>query len=256
MAYAQAGEYSMGGRSRAMGGADVTLSGAFSPFTNIGSAAFSGISSLCFSAGNLYGIEGLNYAGAGYQKQLTNAVLAVSLYRFGDRLLNEHKLGVGYSHKIRFVSIGFQLNYLQLNVGSFGVSGRLIPEFGGLAELIPGVFVGAYMFNILPLLTDPENKTGFPASLKAGISYHPSKNLMLNLDVHDRLNEGTIWCAGLEYGFREKIIARIGVRSDPVRYSFGWGLPLKRINVDYALDLNPLLGMSNQVSLNYLIRKK
>ncbi len=255
-AYSQQGDYTLGARSFGMGSANTALPDYFSSFNNIGGLASTDRSSILFTIKNLYAVDGLNSLGAAYNHKFAKSAFAFSLYRFGDQLLNEHKIGLGYSHKIGFVSLGAQINYLQYSVKSYGTVGAFVIEFGGMANIFPKILVGAYIFN--PSLTKigNEQKEPLPIIIKAAIAYQPDTKTTLTIEARQKINFTTGIKIGLEYIFKEKFPLRTGIILRPPRFSCGFGIHLRKFQMDYATSIDPHLGMSNQLSIAYLLKIK
>ena len=57
--------------------------------------------------------------------------------------------------------------------------------------------------------------------------------------------------SGVEYKLGRIAYARIGVSTNPARYTFGFGLEMKKLTVDLSSSIHQQLGYSPQVSLQY-----
>jgi hypothetical protein len=253
---AQQGDYSLGARSSAMGGAHVTLYDQYAVFNNPGGVASLDKSAILFSVKNLYTMRGLSVLGTAYNHQYRQGAFMISLYRFGDQLFNEHKIGMGYSHKISFVSLGIQLNYLQHAIRSIGSSGSFVIEAGGMAMIFPGITLGAYIFNPNRAVMDGFSVEPVPVMLKTGIAYQPDERTLLVCEVHRYPDHSARTKAGMEYILKERFPLRTGVVFKPVRISIGFGIYLKKFRLDYSAEMDPELGMTNQFSVIYLMGKK
>jgi hypothetical protein len=204
----------------------------------------------------LYGFSGLLKVAAGLNGEVLKGMGTINLYRFGDDLLNEHKLGIGYSHKIRYVSIGLQLNYIQYRIEGYGSAGSVSVEFGGVVELLPEIHFGAYIFRPVISNADPDSGGFLPTLLKTGLSYRPVSNLMLNVEYQYYIFTGQYLSFGMEYVAREKIALRTGINLQTLRSTFGIGFCPNRLKIDYAIDLHPLLGLSHEFTAIIIITKK
>ncbi|MBR9997818.1 MAG: hypothetical protein KFF73_02550 [Cyclobacteriaceae bacterium] len=246
---AQQGDYSLSARSSGMGGAHSAIADPFSTFNNIGGAAIPEKTTLIFAIKNLYSIEGLFAMGAACNQKFREGTFVFSLYRFGDRLFSEHKIGIGYSHKIRFISLGIQVNYLQHSVEASETSGTLVIEAGGIVTILPGLTLGAYMLNpnkatIGRTLTEP-----VPVIMKTGLAWEPDPGILLSIDLHRGPDDRNQVSMGMEYILNEVFPLRVGGVFDPTRFSAGFGIILKRLTIDYGAELDPRLGMTNQFSV-------
>jgi hypothetical protein len=253
---AQQGDYSMGARSSGMGSANVALADPSSAFNNMAGVARQEKSSILFSIKNLYSLEGLFALGAAYNQKYKQGAFLFNLYRFGDRLFSEHKFGMGYSHQIRFVSLGVQLNYLQQSIESFGTSGSIILELGGMAEIFPGLILGAYISNPNRATIGRYVREPLPVVMKTGLAYKPDEKITLCWELQRGPDDHTFLKIGLEYILSEIFPLRAGTVLNPARFTYGFGIHLKKIQLEYGTELNALLGITHQLSINYQFSRK
>ena len=101
-------------------------------------------------------------------------------------------------------SLGLKINYFQTNIEGFGRSARPVLELGGTAELFPGVFFGAHLYNITRAAISKASLNYLPTIVKTGISYRPSDNLMVNVETEKELSSPAQFKAGIAYSFEEK----------------------------------------------------
>jgi len=254
--YSQQGDYNLGARATGMGSATTALSDNFSSFNNIGGLASIEQSSIVFTLKNLYAVDGLYIIGAAYNLKYTQGAIVLSFYRFGDHLFNEHKIGLGFSHKISFVSLGVQVNYQQYAVKSYGTVGAFVFEFGGVANILPEISVGAYIFNPTMATIGNDQKEPLPIIVKVAVAYHPERKTTIICETQQEVNFTTRIKIGLEYILKEKIPLRTGIIFWPARYSCGFGIHIRKFQLDYATSIDSQLGMTNQFSITYLFTKK
>lgn len=254
--FAQQGDYSMGARSLGIGGADTALPGSFSCFNNQAGVCRQEGSSLLFTIRNLYSLSGLFAMGAAYNLKYRQGAFLLTLYRFGDQLFSEHKFGIGYSHQIRFVSLGIQVNYLQQQLYASGSRGSFLIEVGGMAEILPGVLIAAYLLNPNRATIGRESREPLPVMMKTGIVYQPDDKISVCLDVQHGPDDFTRVRLGMEYVLGSLVPLRSGVNFNPARWTFGFGIYLKKFTLDYAFSLDPLLGLTHEISVHYLPVKK
>lgn len=248
--YAQNGVYRAGARSSGMSGASITVEDALSGFNNIGALASQDDLNAYFSTSVLYGIPGLLKMLAGLNAGVFSGVAAIHFFRFGDDVLSEHKLGIGYSHKIRFVSIGMQINYIQSRMKGYGTAGEMAIECGGMVFIDERIRFAMLVCLPLGAFVHPERMPIVPASLKAGVSFRPVKGLMINAEYQQRIFFKRSFFLGLEYQIRELIALRTGVDPSNIRATFGFGVRPGRWTIDYAIDYHFLLGSSHEFTLS------
>jgi hypothetical protein len=253
-AHAQYGNYNAGGRSRGIANTSITISDAFAAYNNIAGLALQDGITICLFSSIYYGIPGLLAIGAGVNSKIhEKGAISLNFYRFGDNLFNEHKIGCGYSHEVRFVSLGCQINYIQYKIEGYGSKGLPVFELGGIVKMLQKLHFGAYIS--YPLQSDPfHTREGIlPILLKTGMSYRPVSNLMLNIEYQYYLHQLGTFSTGLEYVIRKKIALRTGIILRMQRSSFGIGFMPGNFRINYAVDIHPLLGISQEVSVTLKI---
>lgn len=250
---AQASVDQSGARSMGMANASVSISDAWAVFNNIGALAGSDECIFGFSYLSLYGIDGFNAASACMSLPVNDFNYGFGVYYFGDAVYNESRLTAGASHQINFVSIGVSATYLRYNVLEFSSAGGFMLEVGGKAELLPGFHIAACIFNV------NKGKAGgkaAPVLMKAGVSYQPGENLMINIDLEKETTRPTALKPGIEFTLVPQIRFRSGFSTNSGSAHFGLGFRSGFVEVDYAVSNHRRLGLSNQVSANIQLRRE
>lgn len=175
----------------------------------------------------------------------------VELYRFGDKLYNEQRLGIGYAHQVGMVSLGAKADLMQVHVEEFGSKRVVAFSFGGQSEVVPGLVVGAHVYNLGQAKLAEFQDERIPTVMTAGLSYRPGKKVMLNVETEKDLERDADFKAGLEYQVIEKLALRTGFSTLNQSASFGAGFQVRAFQVDYALSTQSRLGVSNHVSVGY-----
>jgi hypothetical protein len=249
-AFTQNGSYELGARSLGLSGSTITVSDAYAGFNNIGALAGQQGISVCFSSSILYGIPELLKIGIGLNGELLKGIGSVNIYRFGNGDLSEQKISLGYSHQIRFVSLGIQISYIQFLISSYGSAGSLSLEIGGLIKFSKKFIIGGYLFHPLGSGRKSDNPDFLNTILKTGVSYRPSENLMANIEYKWNFGRELILFAGLEYMVRGKVALRTGFNINSLQSTMGIGFRPGKFRLDYAVLIHPVLGISNELSVN------
>lgn len=255
LAYSQNGSYQFGARSAAMGGASLTLTDEYSLFNNIG--ALGSIEDHGVFAGyqNRYGVTEFQVIGGGavYNNRIGN--LGVGYYKFGDDLFSEQRIHLAIGNKIQMISLGIGVDILQYHIESVGTKQAIAIEFGGVAEITPQLSFGAHIFNVAQAELDPELEEPLPTVMKAGISYKPSDELILTIEVEKDLDFDEIIKAGIEYKIVEAVFLRTGISTQPFIAAFGVGFHPRKLKFDYSFLNDSELGNVHELSVAYKIGK-
>ncbi len=257
-AWAQLENPAMGGRAKGIANAAVAVRDHWAIFNNVGGLA--GVKSYTgqIAYNNRFGIANFQTFALGLTAPIKVGVVGLSVSRFGDNVYSEQRIGLGYGHQIKNVSLGAKVNYVQVSIQDLGSKGTLVFEFGGVAQLSKEVMFGAniYNFNQGVFNTALGEEEKLPVIMKAGISYRPLKVLMINAETEKSIDLPAMLKVGLEYEIVPKIYVRTGIQTQPTTNYFGIGFQPKQFQLNYALTTNNLLGISHHLSFTYQLGKK
>jgi hypothetical protein len=242
-----------GARGAAMGNASVTFSDINSAFSNQAGLAF--LEGLSFTA---YGerrflAEGLNsylFAAAFPDAKIGTFGLSVNYFGFKD--YNEQKIGLAYARKLaKNFSLGVQLDYLGTRIPNYGAAHSVTVEIGLLAKLSEKFSLGAHIYN--PTHSKVGAQERLPSLVNIGLAYSPSKKVtltgQLEKDIYDHPFAGRV---GVEYRPVEALSLRAGiVASEAAQASFGIGVLVQSLRIDFATSYHQILGFTPSVSLSY-----
>jgi hypothetical protein len=253
---AQVANYQSGARSQGLGNASVAYSDIWSVFNNIGALAHLKEPVIGTEYKNMYQLDGFKTASLCANLPHKNFNTGLGIYYFGDEIYNEGKLSIGASHKINFVSLGINVNYLQYNVIEFRSSYAFAIELGGLVQIHPNWNFGAHLFNANQASLSGSGSFKVPTIMRAGISYLPKESTMLTAEIEKDPEKKTCLKVGAEYAIVKQLILRSGVSTYPSNANFGIGFLSKQINLDYAASHHLQLGLSHQLSANIILKRK
>ncbi len=254
--YAQNGSSQIGARPAGMAYTYATISDKWAMFNNPGGLGGLNETSVMAAYENKFGIEGFNSVGAAFITSLSLGSVGVSAFRFGDDLYNEQTISLAYGNKFGIAGLGVKVNYLQYTIKEFGSKGVVTIDFGGTAEVTEYIRFGAYIRNIGQAQVAELNDERAPTILNAGLAFLPTKQITLTLEAEKDIDYEALFRAGLEYKFLEKFVARTGIKTHKFTNYFGLGFISQRLNIDYALTYDHVLGLSHQAALSYAVKKK
>lgn len=255
LAFAGNDNIPIGARAAALGNAAVTLNDVWSVHHNQAGLGF--INN--FSAGAYY--EGrfllpeLALGGAVIAAPLKNnkGTFGLSFRNFGYQLYSESKLGIAYGRAFGDqLSIGMQLNYHQVRIAdSYGNRSVVTAEVGVQYKLSSNLMLGAHVFNPNRSKLTDLDEDRLPAVIRLGLRYDFNKNLFISAETEKDTYNPAIFRVGIEYRIAEVLYLRAGISTNPISNSFGFGLLLKKLRVDFAGNFHPVLGFTPQSSLTY-----
>ena len=203
-------------------------------------------------------------------KVLMNAVAVASPFKYGvisgtftrlgfKNLYNESKYGLGYSRQFgKAISAGMQLNYLSTFIGdnNYGNRGTVAVEAGFIAEVVKNLRIGVHVYNPTRSKTAQYNNERVPTILKMGLQYTFSDKVFTTVEVEKDIANKPILKVGAEYRIVKEVYLRGGLSNNPSLNAAGFGIELKKFNLDFAAAFHPQMGVSPQIGLRYRFEKK
>ncbi|MBA3648005.1 MAG: hypothetical protein H0W62_05555 [Chitinophagales bacterium] len=246
---------SVGGRNAAMGNASVTLSDAFSVFNNQAGMAFlQGFSAGLFTQRN-FGISELSFSAGGVTLPTKSGVFGLSAGYFGFSGYNEKKAGLAYSRLFGSkISGGIQIDYLGTSISEYGNASAFTFEAGLIVKVSDHFTTGAHVFNPVRINSGFANEK-IPTTFNLGVSYAPNSKVLIASEIAKDIDFPVHFRAGIEYQVIEVLYLRAGIETKPSQYTFGFGINLDQLKIDFASSYHPVLGVTPQISLSYTFGK-
>ena len=201
-----------------------------------------------------YLLAELNHAAFGAALPTFSGVFGLTLRNFGTGDYRETGAGLAYARKLSDrLRIGGQLNWSQISISEYGNRSLFNLDFGIQAELLPKLWAAAQVRNaIRQQLLDGEYT---PTVFSAGLSYAVGDKVMLFTELYKDIDFPADMRIGIEYNPSKAIYLRAGVNTAPGGWSFGFGLPVfQNLVFDCAAAYHPYLGFTPSAGLAF--RKK
>ena len=243
--------YSNSATSIAMGNTGINFTDINSLFTN--QAGLSSLKNPSFiaSAERRFALADLNNLAAGFALPTNSGTFGISVNYFGFDQYNETKVGIAYSRKLmEKLSIGVQFDVLNTRIPEYGSKNLYTFEVGIQSELSEQFTLGFHIFN--PVRLEIVEDEYLPSVIQAGITYQPSKKVIVNAELEKDIDFPFTVKLGIEYEMVDNFYLRIGANTEPTNLSFGLGYQLKnKLRIDFASSYHQELGFTPAISLGY-----
>ena len=247
-----------GARSAGLSNASVTLSDVWSVHHNQAGLGFLTVASAGVSYENRFLIPELGLSAAVVALPLNNkkGTFGLSIRKFGYSQYSESKIGLAFGRAFGdHLSIGMQLNYQNVQFADvYGSRNAFTFEAGAIYKLSPDLTIAAHVYNPNRARLTELEQDRLPVSMRLGMRYQFSKRVFIALETEKDSYNKPVMKAGLEYMAGDVLFLRAGVGSQPLSTAFGFGLKLKRMQVDMSGNFHPVLGFTPQFSLSYQFR--
>lgn len=247
--HASGDPFPIGARSWGIGNAVVAIADKQSVFNNPAGLGFLTDHFISTSYHSRYSIAGLQTFALGGNFATRWAKIGLDVERFGDKLYNEHKLGLALAKSTNRVALGVKVSYLQVAIENFAVKQTLLTQFGVMAKLSSTINMGFLAYNLTGAKLFLSQRV--PTVLRLGFSYQPGKQLLLATEAEKDIVLPIVYKVGLEYQIVKNFYIRSGITSRINNVHFGFGFQSKQFIFDYAASNHSLLGFSHHLSLAY-----
>ncbi len=184
--------------------------------------------------------------------------IGVNASYFGNKNYNEQTGGLTYARVFSDrISGGIKLNYSSFHLAEeYGTRSIVTGDIGMQAKLARNLWLGLRIFNPsqTELVKSPTEQ--IPSVLSLGTGYIFSEKLRAELMVEKSSDEKALMRSGIEYHPVKEFWFRAGIASQPLASSFGFGLELQNIQLDFSAGFHPQLGFTPNISLSYTFPEK
>lgn len=239
-----------GGTAWMMGGASAAAEDVWSANNNPGAAGFAKYSQLGLYSEQRFMESNLklaNVSGIWKTKWLS---IGSSVNYYGYNVFNQQKLGLSVGRQLSSqISLGIQLNYLATNIQDYGNAGSFVLGASLLFKPVDKLKAGLVLFNLTQSKYAGTLNERIPTIARMGLWYDVSKKVVVQMEADQTLNQKLVLRGGMSYQFHEVISLAIGAANNPVYYTIGTSLKLKKIKVDLASSFHEVLGYTPHLSL-------
>ncbi len=252
-------QYAEGGaRALAMGRAGVALGADAWGHTN--PAAWAGLDErrAALQVSQSFGLGELRVGAlsAAAPTRIATVALAARTYGFSERRETRVKLGTGRRLAIspsRGLDVGLAAGIETASVEGYGSETAVLLDLGVQGDVLPGLRAGLAGRNLLALARDDDADLRQSAAtvpgLTVGLAYRPSDRATIALDADQDLDFGLSVRAGAEVLLVPALALRVGVSSEPVRFTAGAGFQAGRLRADLAVEGHETLGLTPAVGV-------
>lgn len=256
-AYAVEDNYAIGSRSSALANASVSLGDVWSVHHNQAGMAFVKQISLASYYENRLLLKELSLKSCAAVMPFKVGTLGFSFSSFGFSLYSENKASCSFAKSFGDnFSVGLAMDYIQTHISEgYGNKGVVCAEVGMISQPIKNLRIGVHLFNPTRTFLVKSENEALPTIVRLGGNYTFSKKALLLLEVEKEVRQQVVFKTGIEYKPTENIFLRVGLSNHPSIYSFGVGLAIKSLTIDFSVMHEQLLGIRPGISLNYTFSK-
>ena len=243
----------VGARSYFLGGTGLNATGAEAVWTNPAGLAGAAPGLQGTTLAELrFGLSELTATSLGASYHLENSGFGLQLATLGFDTYRETRVGLAYGRQIgeRF-RLGGEFTGFGTSTAGYASSFDVTFGLGLQVMILPELHVGTRVFS--PLRTERLPEEYLPQLLAFGVSYRPTKQLLIDTEVHQSPDFPLRFRAGLEYLPAEELSIRLGVVTEVTELSFGLGYRVwDRVEFTAGARWHEVLGVWPGVGVRYV----
>jgi len=239
-------------RPAGMCGAFVSISNdSNAPFYNPAGLNLFSATSLSFAQTSLYGESSLKQQNFGFSlPTMKLGSFALNMTSFGSGFYKERETIFTHSFPLTQGGyIGYNLRFLSLDIEKTSSASSFAFDFGALGLVSTKLAIGFVMKGLnRPQIAGED----IYRELSYGISWRPFRGMVSAFEwVMPADRDENIFHSGIEFTVTPSFCARFGIQTYPIRTSFGFGLMLNFIDIDYAFQTHESLSNQHLFSLAF-----
>ncbi|PHN05022.1 PorV/PorQ family protein [Flavilitoribacter nigricans] len=170
---------------------------------------------------------------------------------FGFEAYNEQKIGLTYARKLfDQLYLGAQVGVFNTRIPEYGSRALVTFDVGLLAPISREITFGFQLIN--PMRMEIIDGEYLATVLRFGLDYQPAEKIHLLAEVEKDIQQPVRVHAGLEYRIVDPLYLRLGVATEPVSMSFGFGYVLAGgLAIDVAASYHQILGFTPALGITY-----
>lgn len=210
--------------------------------------------SLIIAGQNIAGLDGITNAAFGAAYPTKAGVLGLIVKNSGDDILSQAMAGLNWSQKLGIAQLGLRASYQRTRIESASSINTFQLDFSGIVSLTPNINIGAGITNLT--MSEYDKNDPIPTIGSLGFDIFPIRSFHLVFEIQKDLILKPEYKFGCSYLIKDRIELLTGFNTQPIRHTFGLGLKLKKLNVQWAFINLRGLGTKQSLSISYKVKKK
>lgn len=241
-----------------VGAKPIALGGAFTALSNNSIAIFynpSGPSQMPFREFSVFyspapfGLTELSYGAFTYIEPTKFGTFGIAGKKYGFELYSELTGVLNYSNEYqKKFYYGLNFNFYNLKIERYGSASTFSLDIGILTYLTDYLRLGFSALNINRARIG-QTREKLPQVYRTGLAINLKKDLTLLLDMEKDTRFDASVKSGLEYNLYNMIDLRLGIGSEPTKFSCGIGIYYSLFQLDYGFYTHQDLGLTHQASI-------
>lgn len=183
-----------------------------------------------------------------------SAGAAISYYGFPS--FNQQRYTLGLSKSLgKNIRLGVQGQYMGTFIRDYGSAGNWVLGIGFQVKPIRNIILGVVVFNPTRATYGQQTTERIPTYARLGCNYQVSDKVKIVLEADQPLERQLTWRGGIQYRLNEVLYLALGAATKPTYYTFGVGLNLRKVELEFASSMHEVLGFTPHVGVSIPVQK-
>lgn len=211
---------------------------------------------IAFTVANYFGVRNLNQINCSGVIPIKTFGYGFGFYNYGNSNYTEQGLQFSVAHAFnkRF-SVGLGGQYNVFKIVNYGHQSNLTIDASMAAKVNDKVMLAFKVYNPNRTSVNEYSDERLYTVYSAGLQYKVNAQVKSFLQIEKVNAFQPNLKLGIAYAPNENIHLRLGFSSIQPQFSFGAGFKHKKLKIDFASSIHPLIGVSSQTTLSYAIGK-
>ena len=243
----------LGVRQNALGNAALNIGDIWAVKNNPGAFAFDSLSEFGTIYQNRYILNELSNQGIAIGHHTKSGNFGLFLQHYGFSLYRSMQLGGTYSLTLSpKLGMGISLGYQQTRFGDiYGFKHHILANIGMQFWASPTVAIGASIQNVNRSKLSAFENEKLPTIFALGVFYKASSRVNWYIDLEKEITRQFNLKIGLELKAHDHFYLRFGSNTYPFKSSFGFGLFLKKTQINFAAIWHSQIGLAPSIGITY-----
>ncbi len=211
---------------------------------------------IALTAANYYGVRNLNQFNCSGVIPIKTFGYGFGFFNYGNSNYTEQGLHFSVAHAFnkRF-SLGLGGQYNVFKIANYGHQNNFVIDANIAAKVNEKIMLAFRVFNPTRTKLNAYNDERIQTVYSAGLQYKVNAQVKSYLQIEKVNAFQPNVKLGIDYAPKEYVYLRLGFSSIQPQFSIGAGFNHKKIKIDFASTIHPMLGISSQTTFAYAIGK-
>jgi hypothetical protein len=202
---------------------------------------------------NFYGLPEVQQVDLAVNFPLFGQPVAMGINSYGNSVYHEFQIFfAGLIPIYSNLQFGISFQSYFLSIKGYGADNSYGLNLGMLYTMSKQISCAAVMYNINQPVIGQSGEY-LPQGFSLGFAYYPESQIILAVEIFKDIRYAPDYRMGISYKFNLPLFVRIGIQDTANCYCVGLGTVFSAFKLDYAFQIQQILGVSHIFSISFTL---